>query len=434
MFFDEFNLTSTQKKNIPHPHYQLMPLTILLIIAVIIALYMAWNIGANDVANSMGTSVGSGALTLKRAIIVAGIFEFLGAVLVGKHVTNTIAKGIVSPTALSSHILLIGMISALIGAALWVTISTYFGLPVSTTHSIVGAVMGFVMVINIYLIHWGVVASIAASWVISPLTGALIAYLIFLTLKKTVLGKEDPIKEAKIVAPFFIFLTAVIITMSVIYKGLKNLDFDLSLWPALEISFMVGIVASVVGFLLLRTYHAKYRSDKEKYEKLEKFFVYLQVMTAATVAFAHGANDVANAVGPLVVIVDIISGAGVGAKVAIPLWVLILGGSGIVLGISTWGYKVIYTIGKKITEVTPTRGFSAELATAFTVLVFSKLGMPISTSHVIVGSVLGVGFARGIATVDYRIVKNIVYAWLLTLPAAMALSGGIFLLIRAIWP
>ncbi len=410
-----------------------MLLTIVLIAGIIIALYMAWNIGANDVANSMGTSVGSGALTLKGAIIVAGIFEFLGAVLVGKHVTNTIAKGIISPTALSSQIILMGMISALLGAALWVTMSTYLGLPVSTTHSVVGAVMGFVMIINISLIHWDVVATIAASWVISPLSGALIAYLIFFTLKKTVLGKEDPIKEAKIVAPFFIFLTAAIITMSVIYKGLKNLNFDLSIWPALEISVLAGFVASIIGYFFLRRYHAKYRNDADKYEKLEKFFAYLQVMTAASVAFAHGANDVANAVGPLVVIVDIVSGVGVGAKVAIPLWVLALGGLGIVLGISTWGYRVIYTIGKKITEVTPTRGFSAELATAFTVLVFSKLGMPISTSHVIVGSVLGVGFARGIATVDYRVVKNIIYAWLLTLPGAMALSGGIFLLIKMIW-
>ncbi len=410
-----------------------MPLTIVLVAAIVISLYMAWNIGANDVANSMGTSVGSGALTLKKAVLVAGVFEFLGAVLVGKHVTDTIAKGIVSPASISPNILMIGMLSALLGAAIWVTIATYFGLPVSTTHSIVGAVMGFVMVINISLIHWNAVAKIAASWVISPLSGALIAFLIFLTLKKTVLGKKDPIKEAKIVAPFFIFLTAAIITMSIIYKGLKNLNFDLGLYPALETSLLVGFVSSLIGYFLLRRYHAKYKSERGKYEKLERFFSYLQVMTAASVAFAHGANDVANAVGPLVAIVDIATGAGIGAKVTIPLWVLVLGGTGIVIGISTWGYKVIYTIGKKITEVTPTRGFSAELATAFVVLVFSKLGMPISTSHVIVGSVLGVGFARGIASIDYRVVRNIIYSWLLTIPAAMAFSGGIFLLIKAIW-
>lgn len=406
---------------------------VVLIIAIIAALYMAWNIGANDVANSMGTSVGSGALTLKKAVIVAGIFEFLGAVLVGKHVTSTISKGIISPSALNPNILMVGMLSALIGAALWVTIATYFGLPVSTTHSTVGAVIGFVMVINISLVHWIVVGDIVASWVISPLSGAFIAYLIFMTLKKTVLSKEDPIREAKIVAPFFIFLTAMVITMSVIYKGLSNLDLDFGLYYSLLISSLVGIISGIIGYLFLRKYHAKYRGDEEKYQRLEKFFIYLQVMTASSVAFAHGANDVANAVGPLVTIVDIASTGGVGSKVVIPLWVLVLGGLGIVIGISTWGHRVIYTIGSKITDITPTRGFSAELATAFTVLVFSKLGMPISTSHVIVGSVLGVGIARGLASVDYRVIKNIIYSWLLTIPIAMAFAAGIFLILQMIF-
>ncbi len=406
---------------------------VVLILAIVAALYMAWNIGANDVANSMGTSVGSGALTLKKAVLVAGLFEFLGAVLVGKHVTDTISKGIVDPTVIDPNVLMIGMLAALIGAALWVTIATYFGLPVSTTHSIVGAVMGFVMVINISLIHWDVVGKIVASWVISPLSGAFVAYLIFLSLKKTVLGKDDPLKEAKIVAPFFIFLTAMIITMSVIYKGLSNLHFNLDLQWALLISAIVGVVSATVGFALMRRLHYSASSDEEKYRKLEKSFIYLQVMTAASVAFAHGANDVANAVGPLVTIVNIYNGVDVGAKITIPLWVLVLGGVGIVLGISTWGYKVIYTIGSKITDITPTRGFSAELATAFTVLVFSKLGMPISTSHVIVGSVLGVGIARGLATVDYRVIKHIVYSWLLTIPIAMGFAAGIFILLQWIF-
>ncbi len=406
---------------------------VVLIIAIIAALYMAWNIGANDVANSMGTSVGSGALTLKRAVIIAGIFEFLGAVLVGKHVTGTISKGIVSPSALSPNVLMVGMLAALLGAAIWVTIATYLSLPVSSTHSIVGAVMGFVIVINISLIHWAVVGSIVASWVISPLSGAFIAYLIFLTLKKTVLSKEDPIREAKIVAPFFIFLTAMIITMSIIYKGLHNLDLDFGLTYSLLISTMAGVISAFVGYLFLRKYHEKYRNEEDKYRRLEKFFIYLQVMTAASVAFAHGANDVANAVGPLVTIVDIANSGSVGSQVVIPLWVLVLGGFGIVLGISTWGYKVIYTIGSKITDITPTRGFSAELATAFVVLVFSKLGMPISTSHVIVGSVLGVGIARGLASVDYRVIKNIIYSWVLTIPIAMGFAAGIFLLLRMIF-
>ncbi len=410
-----------------------MLLIAVLIAGLIASLYMSWNIGANDVANSMGTSVGSGALTLKRAILVAVVFEFLGAVLVGKHVTDTIAKGIVDPTVIPLNYLMLGMLAALLGAAAWVTIATYFGLPVSTTHSIVGAVMGFAAVINIALIHWDKVGMIVASWVISPLLGAIMAYLFFTILKKTVLSKADPIKEAKIVTPFFIFFTAFIITMSIIYKGLKNLDLDFGLWNSLLISTVAGVIAALVGVVLFRRFQYTYGDDVDKYKKLEKFFIYLQVMTAASVAFAHGANDVANAVGPLVVMVDIYNGATVGTQLSIPLWVLVLGGVGIVLGIATWGYRVIYTIGEKITEVTPTRGFSAELAAAFTVLVFSKLGMPISTSHVIVGSVIGVGLARGLATIDYRVIKNIVLSWLLTIPIAMAFAGAIFLLLKTIF-
>ena len=406
---------------------------LILIIAIIAALYMAWNIGANDVANSMGTSVGSGALTLKKAVIVAGIFEFLGAVLVGKHVTSTISKGIVNPATIDPNVLMIGMVAALIGAALWVTTATYFSLPVSTTQSIVGAVMGFVMVVNIALIHWGVVVNIVASWIISPLSGAFIAFIIFIILKKTVISKEDPIKEAKIIAPFFIFFTIFIISMSIIYKGLKNLDLNMGIYNSLLISTIVAIIGGFAGFLFLRRFHKKYKNEKDKYKQLERFFIYLQVMTAASVAFAHGANDVANAVGPLVTIVDIATTGNVGSHVIIPLWVLVLGGFGIVLGLSTWGYKVIYTIGSKITDVTPTRGFSAELSAAFVVLVFSKLGMPISTSHVIVGSVLGVGLARGLASVDYRVIKNIIYSWLLTLPVAMGFAAVIFLLLKQIF-
>lgn len=402
----------------------MLPISVL-IIAICAALYMAWNIGANDVANSMGTSVGSGALTLKKAVIVAGIFEFSGAVLVGKHVTDTIAKGIANPILIDPNILVLGMLSALLASAIWVTIATYFSLPVSTTHSIVGAVIGFLLLYNASLIHWNVVLNIVASWVISPLAGLIMAYIFFTIIKKMIFAKEDPVKEAKIVAPFFIFFTVVVITMSVIYKGLKNLNFDLPLIQALIISFIVGIVASLIGFFFIQRYENKYN--------VEKFFIPLQIMTASSVAFAHGANDVANAVGPLVTIVDIYTGVPLSAKTAIPPQVLILGGLGIVLGISTWGYRVIYTIGKRITEITPTRGFAAELATAFTVLVFSKLGMPISTSHVIVGAVMGVGFARGLATINYKVIRNIVYSWIVTLPVTMGFSAGIFLLLKCIF-
>jgi len=402
----------------------------MLIIAIITSLYMAWNIGANDVANSMGTSVGSGALTLKKAVIIAGVFEFLGAFLVGKHVTNTISKGIVNPALFELNIFAIGMLSSLIAASLWVTIATYLGLPVSTTQSIVGAIMGFSAVLNIHLICWGKVIDIVTSWIISPLSGALIAYIIFLIIKKTILSKNNPIEAAKKTLPLFIFFTFFVMSMSIIYKGLTNLALDFGLVYSLLISALAGLAAMIIGYILLRRYNYEYENNEDKYNKLEKLFIHLQVMTACTVAFAHGANDVANAAGPLATIVDIFNGVSVSSKVTIPLWVLVLGGAGIVLGISTWGYRVISTIGKKITEITPTRGFSAELSTAFIVLLFSKLGIPLSTSHVLVGSVLGVGIARGLATVNYKVIKNIIYSWILTIPIAMIFSAVIFLFLK----
>ena len=402
----------------------------MLIIAIITSLYMAWNIGANDVANSMGTSVGSGALTLKKAVIIAGVFEFLGAFLVGKHVTNTISNGIVNPALFELNIFAIGMLSSLIAASLWVTIATYLGLPVSTTQSIVGAIMGFSAVLNIHLICWGKVIDIVTSWIISPLFGALVAYIIFLIIKKTILSKNNPIEAAKKTLPIFIFFTFFVMSMSIIYKGLTNLALDFGLVYSLLISGLAGLAAMIIGYILLRRYNYEYENNEDKYNKLEKLFIHLQVMTACTVAFAHGANDVANAAGPLATIVDIFNGVSVSSKVTIPLWVLVLGGAGIVLGISTWGYRVISTIGKKITEITPTRGFSAELSTAFIVLLFSKLGIPLSTSHVLVGSVLGVGIARGLATVNYKVIKNIIYSWILTIPIAMIFSAVIFLFLK----
>jgi len=410
-----------------------MLMVAVLLIAIIAALYMAWNIGANDVANSMGTSVGSGALTLRGAILVAAICEFSGSVLVGKHVTSTIAKGIADPALIDPNILMLGMLASLIAAGIWVTLATYFSVPVSTTHSIVGAVIGFLLLYNLNLIHWNVVGDIVASWVLSPLSGMFVAYILFYILKITVLSKRDPLKEAKLVTPFFVFFSVSVITMSVIYKGLKILIFDLGLKTSLLLSLILGALGGLISHIFMRRYANHSDEREDRYKKLERFFIYLQIMTASSVAFAHGANDVANAVGPLVTIVDIYNNVSLGGETYIPLWVLALGGLGIVIGISTWGYKVIYTIGKRITEITPTRGFAAELATAFVVLVFSKLGMPISTSHVIVGSVIGVGFARGLATVDYRVIKNIIYSWIITLPVAMGFSAGIFLLLKFIF-
>ncbi|HHM23947.1 MAG TPA: inorganic phosphate transporter [Bacteroidetes bacterium] len=376
------------------------------------------NIGGNDVANAMGTSVGSRALTFRQAVIVAAFFEFAGAVLVGSHVTETIRKGIINPEhfAAQPELLALGMFSALLAAGIWLQIATSLGLPVSTTHSIVGAVMGFGILANGFgSVEWGKVSEIVLSWLISPLAGGAIAYFVFRHVSKRILDAERPMDEAIGRAPYLAFFVFFILILSFIYKGLKNLHLNLPLHTALLWAFGVAMVGSLVVRFIMRRLS---QHEKDPIEFVENIFKYLQIMTACYVAFAHGANDVANSVGPLSAIIHILSTHTVKMQVEVPLWILMLGGGGIVLGLAIWGYNVIRTVGGKITEITPTRGFSAEFATATTVLVFSKMGLPISTTHTLVGSVIGVGFARGIAALNLRVIRDIIGSWILTLPAA----------------
>ena len=416
-----------------------------LILGVLLALFMAWGIGANDVANAMGTSVGSGALTFRRAIIIAAIFEFAGAVLVGAHVTGTVKEGIIDPTNFDADPMkfVYGMLSALLAAALWLAIATYYSLPVSTTHSIVGAVMGFGLVaLGTSGIEWPVVQKIVLSWLVSPVLGALIAILVFLIIKKTVLEKPDPVEAARKGAPWFVFATVVIIAFSVLYKGLKNLKLDLPFALALPYTIAIGLfVAGVVHLVLVRR-RRKGEVDpdvrrmspvslREKHLQVETVFGWLQIFTAISVAFAHGANDVANAVGPLAGIVTVAREGTVVAKAAVPFWVLVLGGVGIVIGLATYGYRVIRTIGEKITELTPSRGYAAEIGAAITILAFSRVGIPISTTHTLVGAVIGVGLARGIPALDLKVVGRIFLSWAATLPiAAMTAGFFYFILVR----
>lgn len=392
--------------------------TIILVISILAGIYTAMNIGGNDVANAMGTSVGSRALTFRQAVIVAAFFEFAGAVLVGSHVTETIRKGIINPEhfAAQPELLALGMFSALLAAGIWLQIATSLGLPVSTTHSIVGAVMGFGILANGFgSVEWGKVSEIVLSWLISPLAGGAIAYFVFRHVSKRILDAERPMDEAIGRAPYLAFFVFFILILSFIYKGLKNLHLNLPLHTALLWAFGVAMVGSLVVRFIMRRLS---QHEKDPIEFVENIFKYLQIMTACYVAFAHGANDVANSVGPLSAIIHILSTHTVKMQVEVPLWILMLGGGGIVLGLAIWGYNVIRTVGGKITEITPTRGFSAEFATATTVLVFSKMGLPISTTHTLVGSVIGVGFARGIAALNLRVIRDIIGSWILTLPAA----------------
>jgi PiT family inorganic phosphate transporter len=405
-------------------------------VAMAACVYMAWNIGANDVANAMGTSVGSHAITLKQAVLLAAVFEFAGAFLVGGHVTDTVRKGIVSTAVFQEQpeLFVLGMLAALLAAGVWLNLATYLGLPVSTTHSIIGAIVGFgILVGGLSAVHWGKLGSVVLSWLISPLCGGFMGWLTFTYIKRTVLSRWNPVRAARGIVPILIFPVAVVLVLSMLYKGLKNLNLDLSLNTALMISLGVGVLAFLVmRIILTRKFSLRPHKRKDAFAQVEKLFAYLQVGTACSVAFAHGANDVANAIGPFAAIVSVFQNGDLAMNVPVPLWILGLGGAGIVVGLGTWGYRVIETVGRKITAMSPSRGFSAEFATATTVLVCSKMGLPISTSHTLVGSVIGVGLARGIAALNLRVILSIVNSWLITIPATAVVTVLIYLALKMV--
>jgi len=409
--------------------------TIVLAVAAIAGLYMAWNIGANDVANAMGTSVGSGALTLRRAIIVAAIFEFGGAMLVGGTVTKTIRKGIVDVGAFGDDpmVVAIGMTCCLLAAALWLNIATFAGWPVSTTHSIVGAVVGFGLVAGgIDAVNWSVMAKIVGSWVVSPLMGGVIGYSSFVFIKRRILNVDRPLLALRGWGPIMVFPIFSILALSVLFKGLKPLKLDLALGPALGIAVATGLLASFISVPLLRRFTQIASKDKdERIYRAERVFLVLQVLTACFVAFAHGSNDVANAVGPMAAVFGATSGE-LGSEVAVPHRILLIGAIGIVVGLATYGYKIMATVGKKITELTPSRGFAAEFGAATTIVLASKLGLPVSTTHTLVGAVIGVGFARGIGAINTRVVSGIVASWFITVPFTAILAAVLFVIGR-IW-
>ena len=474
--------------------------SVILIITIVVGLYMAWNIGANDVANAMGTSVGSKALTLKHAVILAAILEFAGAFLVGSHVTDTVRKGLIDPTIFlnTPMILVIGMLSALLAGAVWLQIATYFGLPVSTTHSIVGAILGFALVAGgVNAVNWIKVMKIIASWVVSPVLGGVFAFLIFNFIRNKILNSRNPIEATQKLAPYLVAMVFFILSLVMLFKGLKQLHLDLDLFEALRIALLVAVIAWGISLYGIRIYLRKQKhidpekyketeetkaltaqlkesysllkksekmadssihwkiqrvkeelrdcmkdarrraqgavvEDEKAYKLVERVFVFLQIISACFVAFAHGANDVANAIGPMAAIIGVLKTGTVALKVPVPLWVLGVGGLGIVVGLATWGWRVIETIGKKITELTPTRGFAAEFGAATTIVIASKLGLPISTTHTLVGAVLGVGMARGMASLNLNMIRNILMSWFITLPAGAGLACIFYFMFSAL--
>lgn len=398
-----------------------------LIIGAALALYMAWAIGANDVANAMGTSVGSGALTITGAILVAGIFEFSGAFLAGGNVTDTVRKGMLDLDIAEANpqLVMYGMLAALASAGTLLIVATRFGLPVSTTHSIVGAIVGFGAVgLGPDAVNWAKVLQIVASWVTSPLIGGVLAFMIFNLIRAQVLDRDRPIDRLRRIGPAFFFYVFFVIGLVTLFKGLKNLNLDYDLPTALAMSAALGALGAAFGAYLIRRAAKRVEGalDADHYRHVEKIFVVLQVMTACAVAFAHGSNDVANSIGPLAAVHSIATTGLFAKQAAVEPWMLAVGGFGIVVGLATWGYRVMETVGKKITELTPSRGFAAELAAATTIVLASRLGIPVSTTHILVGSVLGVGLARGIGALDLRVVGSIVVSWVATLPIAAAMS------------
>lgn len=400
---------------------------VLLVLACCFGFFMAWGVGANDVSNAMGTSVGSKALTIKQAILIAMVFEFCGAYLAGGQVTETIKNGIVDSAAIPPDLFVLGMMSALLSAGTWLLIASLRGWPVSTTHSIVGSLIGFASVgVSMDAVNWGGLVPIVSSWVVTPFLSGLIAFGLFKSVQWLIMDTEDPFRNAKRWVPVYMFLTGFMLALMTFTKGLKHVGLHFTTMDAVMLSCLVGFVVAGLGIALLTRIKVDAEADKSfHFASVEKVFAVLMIFTACAMAFAHGASDVSNAVGPLAAVVGVIEAGGdmvIGGKSSVPGWVLLLGAVGIVVGLATYGWKVIATIGKGITELTPSRGFAAELATAGTVVAASGIGLPISTTHTLVGAVLGIGLARGIGALNLSVVGKIFTSWVITLPVGAVLA------------
>ncbi|KAE8176466.1 inorganic phosphate transporter [Photobacterium carnosum] len=412
--------------------------TLLIGVAAFFGLLMAIGIGANDVANAMGTSVGSKALTVKQAIIIAMIFEFAGAYLAGGEVTDTIRKGVIETSLYAAHpeTLVFGMMSALLAAGTWLLVASFMGWPVSTTHSIIGAIIGFACVsVGTNAVDWHSIQGIVGSWLVTPFIAGIFAYLIFISAQRLIFDTDNPMANAKRFVPVYMFITAMVIALVTIKKGLKHIGLHLTTGEAWIASIAISFIVMIVGYFYIQhKYTDDDLVDSNGYAGVESVFSVLMVVTACAMAFAHGSNDVANAIGPLSAVVSTIENSGqIATQSQIAWWILPLGGVGIVIGLATLGHKVMATVGTGITELTPSRGFAAQLATASTVVLASGTGLPISTTQTLVGAVLGVGFARGIAALNLGVVRNIVASWIVTLPAGALLAIIFFYIIQAVF-
>ena len=465
-----------------------VPNNLFLAVAALIGAYMAMNIGANDVANNVGPAVGSRAMTMTTAIIIAAVFEASGALIAGGEVVNTIKKGIIDIDAFGANAdhFIWAMMAALLAAALWLNFATMMGAPVSTTHSIVGGVMGGgIAAAGFSIVDWGTMSKIAASWVISPVLGGIIAALFLYSIKKSIVFKEDKIKAAKTYVPIFVAIMSLAFVTYLTLKGLKKIwpeiveilnyiplvSIEMSNKPTLLVALSMGGVFAIVVYFFVRN---RIRNNTTTLENnrasVNTLFTIPLIFAAALLSFAHGANDVANAIGPLAAINDAIVNGGISSKTSIPLWIMAVGALGIALGLALYGPKLIKTVGTEITELDQIRAFSIAMAASITVIIASQLGLPVSSTHIAIGGVFGVGFLREwlhlkdtqnntieedkeiikdeqklikstkkhikkIKKVQYvkrDAIKKIVAAWVITVPAAAILSGLLFYMIKGI--
>ncbi len=411
--------------------------TVFYVMAFAFGLCVCWGVGANNVANAMGTSVGSGALTVRRALILAAVMEFAGAYLAGGEVADTISKGILVGKLFepAPHLLLFGMIAALLATGIWLTIASMRSWPVSATQSIVGAICGAgVAALGIGAVNWEMTAEIVVTWLIFPVLGGIVALALTLSIRKLIFNTENPIRQARRWGPLYAFLVGWIVALVTITTGLKHVNINLGGIEGQILSLAIGVVLAIIAKVLMRRIHLEASEDRIfHFASVEKLFGPLMVFTGAAMAFAHGSNDVANGIGPMATAIQIIETQAVSSRSVVTPFMLLLGGMGIVVGVATYGYKVMATIGSKITQLTPTRGYAATVAASIVVVAASGIGMPVSTTQIAVGAVIGVGIARGIGALDLRVIAGIFLSWLITVPVAAILAAIIFYVLRTVF-
>lgn len=408
-----------------------------IVLASVVGLWMTWGVGANDLANIMSTTMGSKALTVRQALIIAIIFEIMGAFLGGSEVSETVRGGIINldVVAAEPHLLIYSMLSVLLAGAIWITTASFLGMPVSITQAIIGALVGVgAIAIGIHAVEWYNVIYIFISWVASPSLAGLVAFFLFISIRQVILGVEEPVKAAKHVIPVYFFLVGIVLAIMTVLKALEHFHVHLNKLSQIFIVLGTAILIVGLGIEAMRHVHRYAKLNRHtQFQYIENLFSVLMAFTACAMVFAHGSNDVAIAVGPVIsVISTVITGSPLHDGYLLS-FSLLLGCLGVLLGLFMYGRKVIATVGNGITMLTPSRAFAATFAAASTVVASTTMGLPVSATQTLVGAVFGVGLARGIDALNLTVMRNIFFSWVLTIPVTAGLATGFFYLLKKIF-